>query len=310
MSFKAYLPQASSELRSKLQKLLQYSDGPEPAKVPQFSANLYQVEGTSAYRRLSESQRQDFLQENARHILNEAIYIEQAGIAYANRMAFLAENQEERYYYTQVAKEEFEHLKMLKPYFKPVASTIPSFPRMIGDVIEQENHLNAILFIQVLLEGWGLYYYNELAKYAESPELQAVFSQILKDESRHHGGGLVLLAEYSADSTFQGLNFETLKKILFTIQIGPYQVATSLGWTAKIQRLTDLEQLLQELYAEETTREKLALVERLLAKVLDERALEVLRREGSLNPLSLEEMVGIMAAELGIPTTPDLTTVF
>ncbi len=269
MTFNVLLPEAPAELRHRLQRLIHQSLESAPTEkkpLPVWRPDFFHIDSSRFWSKLNQSQQVDFLNAMSKALLKEAIAIEHAGIAYANKMALLAETQEERQYYTTVANEELSHLYMLQPYFQfPVETQAPDFSQMIAQLIENEPKRDSVILIQVLLEGWGIHHYQSLLSGTDNTELKSVFSKIVFDEVRHHGGGIILSQSYGFQLSDGLVN--TIQSVIDAVRIGPFQVAMLL---AKMNRLTsnhEISEMLISIQAEQTTTAKLKLIHQNLSKI-------------------------------------------
>ncbi len=235
-------------------------------------------------------------------IIKEAIRIEHAGIACANKMALLSETQEERQYYTTVANEELIHLYLMQPYFDfKVDVEPPEFAQLISHIVENEPKRDAIVLIQVLLEGWGIQHYKGLQDGTDNKEIKDVFSKIIFDEVRHHGGGVIL----SQNSGFH-LSADLVKNvqsIIDSVRIGPFQVGLLLTELNKLSSTEGIVEMLTSILAHSTTDAKLKLIHQNLEKILSESDMEKFNWE----PYSTKEMSQIIANSAGSSKSADLS---
>lgn len=296
MDFRVLLPQAPVKLRHRLQRLINQSLELAPAEeknLPLWRADFFHIAASPFWINLTTNQKSHFLNCMAKGLLKEAIAIEHAGIAYANKMACLAETQEERQYYTTVAHEELNHLSWLQPYFQfQVETHAPEFSKMIADFIENEPKRDAIILIQVVLEGWGIHHYQSLLSGTENLELKAIFSKIVSDEARHHGGGVILSQSYGLYLSDELV--KNIQAVIDAVRIGPLHVAALL---AKLNDLTSIQattEMLSSIHAEQTTAAKLKLIQQNLNKVISDDDL----LKFNWQPCSLTEMSHIIANSL------------
>lgn len=272
MDFSVLLPQAPDELKSRLKRLINQSleaTDLVKKKLPLWRPDFYRVHESPYWTRLPEEKKEQFLRLSSKCILKEAISIEHAGIAYANKMALLAQSQEERQYYTTVAYEELNHLYLLQPYFDfSVDKDSPSFSNMIASFVENESRRDSIILIQVLLEGWGIQHYQSLANGTDNIELKNILSKIVFDETRHHSGG-VILSQYIGHAISLDL-IRKIQSIVDAIRIGPYQVAFMLSHLNNLNSYAEVGFLLNSISATETTLSKLKIVKQNLSKTLSD----------------------------------------
>jgi hypothetical protein len=78
-----------------------------------------------------------------------------------------------------------------------------------------------VLIVQVVLEGWGLRHYRDLARGARHPALAAAFTGILDDEARHHGAGALLVVERPPTPADVEEALPFLQRLLDMVRAGP-----------------------------------------------------------------------------------------
>lgn len=120
--------------------------------------------------------------------------------------------------YALMAADEAVHQRMIEHFLldgKPITD-LEKHPLLscIAEVIENAHPMAAVYVVQILLEGFGMSYYSQLRSTSSSPALAAAFDQILKDEARHHGGGLARFAgQIPAAETIQEAVHYTRKMV-------------------------------------------------------------------------------------------------
>ena len=176
-------------------------------------------------------QKQEILRHCSASLLTEAYYIEKGGMFATSRMSLLSETLQERMLYSLFASDEATHFywisqftdeKLLGDYREN------PFLVLLEEVSRTESKPVLTYLLQVVLEGWGIRHYHDLAKDCASASLRTVFENILKDEARHHGSGIVLanLKEFSADNLDRLVAI--LQKFLAMVQCGPQSVIAQL----------------------------------------------------------------------------------
>jgi len=306
VNFKVLLPQAPSELRHRLQRLINQSLEMAPAEkktLPVWRADFFDVETSPFWLNLNASQKSYFLSSMSKALLKEAISIEHAGIAYANKMAILSETQEEREYYTTVANEELSHLYLLQPYFQfQVDIEAPEFSQLIAHFVENESKRDAIILIQVLLEGWGIHHYQALLAGTDNHELKEAFSKIVFDEVRHHGGGIILSQSYGINLSADLV--KNIQSVIDAVRVGPFQVAVLLADLNRLSSIPEITEMLRSIQAEQTTGAKLKLVQQNLAKILSDSDL----KRFNWQAWSITEMSQIIANSVDNSKSEDPST--
>ena len=263
-----------------------------------WDASFFQVAESSLYRSLRSEQQQDFLARMSSHILHEACSIETAGLTYSARMNLLSKSVDEKIIYALIGAEEALHLKSLEPFYQPLENTErPYFAGLIHQWIEKLERPSLLVMIQILLEGWGLTYYQSLAQNSLDPRLQAVLAQILQDESRHHATGVVLYRHESLPAQEREKLEQELITLFQCVQVGPQQAAVELA-VASGEKSVDFAQLLYEMNAVNDSQSKIDKLKRLLEKTADERLISACLQKDLFKVYSLEQMAMVAETQL------------
>ncbi len=292
MKYSIFLPEAVGEFKNKMTRLIDLSlnrsalSSSKP--IPLWTSDFFNLSHSAYWLKLNEVEQRLLLEENSAELLKEAICIEHAGIAYAQKMGLTAKTQEERHYYTAIALEEMQHLLLLKDFYHVDPSRhATGFPRLISSIIQDENRQEALVLIQIILEGWGISYYADLLRGCENQDIKIVFERILKDESRHHAGGIILYQ--NSPITEDASLLKSIQILVDFVRIGPQQVTVSLCRALNIFEWHEIAQVLNSINALQTTNEKLIGLNKIISKVL---TLEQTQRI-NFNPFSLEKMAEV-----------------
>lgn len=189
-----------------------------------------------------------------RGLLEEAYFIEKAGMGYMAKMVLLSETTEERILYSLFAGDEAMHLSQISDYLsdRPIA-TNDNFLHFLSDLVESEDKTVLLFVIQVLLEGWGLTHYRSLAKNCRDRNLSQLFSGFLEAESRHHATGLTLFDRTSVSSQSQRVIVDILASFLQMIRVGPQRVVGAIaqvkGDLSRQQKIRIFEELDTEIHS-------------------------------------------------------------
>lgn len=159
-----------------------------------WPAETFGLQRSQLFLSLSPDQRAQVLETMSQLRLSLAWYIEKVGLAYCSRALLECDSHEEKRLYALMASDEAVHQRMVEHFLKdgqPIEA-LEKHPLLlcIAEVIQKASPLAAVYVVQILLEGFGMSYYATMRSTCESPLLRGVLDQILKDESRHHGGGL------------------------------------------------------------------------------------------------------------------------
>lgn len=256
-----------------------------------WEASFFQVQDSRLFQTMDETQRFHFLNAMSDHVLNEACAIEQAGLTYAARMNLLSQTTEEKIIYSLIGAEEALHLKSLEPFMSSPLNSIetPYFANLIRQWIETLERPSLLVMIQILLEGWGLKYYQSLAQGSTHPKLRAVFEQILQDEARHHATGVVLYRAERLNISERTQLGQELATLFNCVRVGPQQAAVELARQSS-QKNIDFALLFTEMNAVSDSNGKLERLKKLLEKTFDEQLVQSCERQGLFKALPIEQM--------------------
>lgn len=267
------------------------------SESPFWDEKFFLLDKSSAWKSLDYRTKESILISLGKKILQEAYYIESAGMAYSGKMILTSRTKEERQFYCFVAEEEARHLRLLETIgeFKTGPLEVPSFASLIGEIIQESSRKCHFLLIQVLLEGWGLDYYKDLSQSALNENVTKAFKQILKDEIRHHSAGVILFSESSQISEVEFIEFlKFLERISVMVKIGPYSVFEELFSHIPNPDLEMVREFLFETGAVTQTEKKLNLIRDLLGKVLSEEEMEIIALKKILEPMDIDSMADFL----------------
>lgn len=267
------------------------------AGEPVWDETFFHIQECSLWKKLSREEQKSVLLTLGEKILQEAYFIESAGMAYAGKMNLTARSKEERQFYCFVGEEEAKHLRMLEDLsvFNKSLENIPSFALLIGEIIQEATTPSQLLLIQILLEGWGLHYYKSLAKYARDENVSAVFKSILKDEIRHHSAGVILFSSYEEMRSQEVDQFLVyLERLSFMVKIGPYTSCEAIFRFHKKPSREELKTFLIETDAVAVTKEKVELIRQLISKSLPAEVLQMIQEKRILASMELVEMTEVL----------------
>lgn len=270
-----------------------------PGKII-WPESFYHLTHSSHWKQLKEDEQREILCSLGNKILQEAYFIESAGMAYAGKMNLAAKTKEEREFFCFVAEEEARHLRMVEVLtdFNKSLENIPSFALLIGEIIQEAKKPSHLLLIQILLEGWGLQYYKTLAKNSQDDAVTQTFKAILKDEIRHHSAGVILFNDHesltpmSPEEANEFLSY--LERISFMVKVGPYSAASEVLKKSASRNKTELKKFLEETDAVKVTAEKVEILYNLLKKSLPSNVLDEVQNREILKALTLSEMTDIL----------------
>jgi rubrerythrin len=167
---------------------------------PHWSAEALGFTRSAVFRQMSEVEQKRVLQVVSDMRIGTTSVIERAGIAYCAKMALLSRDQETRDAYMVMGHDEVRHFHELRRFRSSAMEMDPRSQPMIAclkDGIEKGGWATGVFVLQVLLEGFGIWFYSLLMETASTPELKQAFQSIIRDEASHHGLGCALLEQAS-----------------------------------------------------------------------------------------------------------------
>ncbi|MEO1377258.1 MAG: ferritin-like domain-containing protein [Cyanobacteria bacterium J06635_10] len=215
--------------------------------VSYWNATHFNLDRVDIFRDSTPVEQSSILQLCNYGLLEEAYFIEKAGVGYMAKMVLLADSIEERMLYSLFGADETTHLAQISRFLPaPKVSSNP-FLDLLEDVVESEDKTVLLFVLQVVLEGWGLTHYRSIAADCQNPDLSTVFHGFLQDESRHHATGVTLFEKISLSKSSQEIIVEILAMFLQMVQLGPQSVVASIeqvkGHLSKSQKIKVFEEL-------------------------------------------------------------------
>lgn len=251
--------------------------------------NLHQVK---IFQEASESEQQAILEIACRSLLEEAYFVEKAGMGYMAKMILLAETTEERMLYSLFAANEATHLSQISDFFteseKPCDNPFLVFLR---DLLETEDKATLLFVIQVVLEGWGLSHYRSLHRHCCDHNLAQLFQGFLADEARHHSTGIISFNQCLVTDASEKLMIEVLSLFLGMIQVGPQGVLGAIAEVKGDLSRTQKVRILEQLNTENHSGNRLNLMRHLMGTEKAQRIIQVLETKGAFKPLRAVECV-------------------
>ena len=264
---------------------------PEATVGPFWPASFFGLDRCSVYLNASKSEQDDILLCCSASVLEEAYFIEKAGMAFAAKMVLLSKTVEERMLYSLFASDEATHFELIRRFVNEAAVDCEPNPflALLSGFIESGQPLALQFVVQIVLEGWGLAYYRDLAKGCTDEPLRTVFDAILRDEASHHGSGLVLFSEEERSESVSKQIIEVMIKFLGMVQLGPQAVCASIERVVGPFTGEKRIKIFQELNASTHSAQRLELLRNLMLKSGAEDIVEALEQEGCFVACSPQE---------------------
>jgi hypothetical protein len=269
-----------------------------PSEGPYWPSSFFGLDRTSVYRDASNAERYAMLAGCSRSVLSEIYSIEKSGMYFASKMCLLSESLQERMLFSLFAADEAIHFHWISPYAsKSAAANIESnsFLLLLDEVLQKDDRMTLSYIIQVVLEGWGIHYYRELAKSCLDESLASVFEQMLRDEGRHHAAGLAHFKQRPNDWKGTPRILEVLTEMLKMAQAGPQMVVSQIerakGGLTPSQRT----RIFSELECEAESKSRIDVIKSLVDAAAGGGAIiSELERRGALRTFSATECAALM----------------
>jgi hypothetical protein len=262
-----------------------------------WPASHFGLDRVTIFRDAGEAEQAAILAGCSRDLLAESYFIEKSGMAFAAKMALLAERDQERMLYSLFGADEAIHFNWVSQYIS--GETVAGFNdnpfiQLLDEILRGDDRLILAYLVQVVLEGWGLGHYQSLMRDCFDAGLKAIFEQIIRDEARHHAGGVILFNTQPPSSQQLTVIINTLQRLLWMVQVGPQAVAAQVERVAGSLSVAQREQLFAELDCEQTTARKLATLKSLMRSAASaDCILDALERSGAFRPFSATECAAL-----------------
>jgi rubrerythrin len=260
-----------------------------------WRAGHFNLGKVSSFREASEAQQQLILDGCARNILAESFYIEKCGMYFSAKMSLLAKSAQERMLYSMFASDEAVHFHWITNFISPEAVRAflqNPFIKLLEELLQKEERATLAYIVQVILEGWGIQHYHQLAKDCVDANLKKVFEAILKDEARHHASGLILFNEEKlTDKQIKNI-VAILIRFFRMIQVGPQMIVSQIEQAKGRLSREQKTRVFEQLCCEAETAKKISTLQSLIkAAESADVILETLERAGSFKPFPASECV-------------------
>jgi hypothetical protein len=287
-------PVLASALRSRPAPVTEAS-----ADRPFWPASYFGLDRVAIYRDSDEAERRAILIGCSHSILAEAYYIEKCGMHFASKVCLLSESAQERMLYSLFAADEAVHFNWVSG-FAPAESVKEfednPFIRLLDEVLRKEDRSALSYIVQVILEGWGISHYHSLARNCLDAGLAAMLENVIRDEGRHHAGGLALFNDRPPGADGLKRLAGLLERLLAMIQAGPQMIVSQIervkGRMSRAQKTLAFD----ELDCEGATSNKIKTIKSLIKTAAGaDVILSELERKGSFRPHTASECAAASA---------------
>jgi len=242
----------------------------------------YGLHLSSLFLKASIEQQSAILSKCSQNLIAESYFIEKSASAYCAKMMLLAKSIEVAQTYSMIANEEAIHLEWISPYMPVEKRHNPEGPflQFLSSLIETcEPNLLAYL-VQVILEGWGVHHYKDLARNCIDPSLKSIFLDIVRDEALHHHTGIVVFDPECVTYSEQLFIEDCLKTYAKMVKAGPIALLSAIAEVLGELSKEDKSLLLEEIEADQEIQKKLNLLKKLMLQPEMEKIVQKLEDEG------------------------------
>ena len=259
--------------------------------LPFWDAKYFNLDKVKIFQDSTTVEQNLILQLCSQGILEEAYFIEKAGVGYMAKMILLAETTQERMLYGLFAADEVTLLSQINHFLpNPEISNNP-FLDLLEEVVENDDKTVLLFVLQVVLEGWGLTHYPSIAKDCQNFQLSAILQSFLQDESRHHATGVTLFEKTSLSKSSQEIIVEILFLFLQMVQLGPQSVVAAVEKIKGHLSKQDKINIFQQLDTENHSGSRLKILHNLINLPNTESILENLQMKGSFQSLKPSQCI-------------------
>jgi hypothetical protein len=280
-------------LSGRLKRLGREKCHPNVEQTYYWPAEFFGLQQSTLFNAASKKKQLEILTYCSNHLLREAYFIEKLGITYCAKMVLLSDTTETAQAYSLIGADEATHLQWISPYVPQALRTQPvgAFLVFLTQLVQHGDTSCLMYLLQVILEGWGLHHYKNLASYCNHIHLQNVFADIVRDEALHHKTGSILFQPEKL--TMQQKNFilTHLADFLEMIRVGPQAVLSYVELVLGDLNKSEKIQLIDELAGPQSAAKKLKIVKQLMIIPGCERMIEKLNEKNLFNPYSSSECV-------------------
>lgn len=241
-----------------------------PAGVPTgntlWDATFFGLQHVDCFDKTSVAGQASVLAGCAAALLSESLMIERSGVVFCAKMVQLAERVEERRLFALIGADEATHSVWLEPWLADDAPQVDPFNRFITGMVETGSAQPLTYLLQVVLEGFGIVHYSNLAAACHDPALAATLATMAQDEALHHGAGLAAFSVRRLGAPERTFLSEATYTFLQMIRAGPQSVVAAVDHVLGINSLAEATSVFEELICAKTSAAKLERLRRLMAQ--------------------------------------------
>ncbi|MDO9182978.1 MAG: ferritin-like domain-containing protein [Bacteriovorax sp.] len=263
-----------------------------------WDAKFYGLNNSTLFQGLSELVQNQILQDLTDHNLFVAYHVEVTGFFYCSKMILLSETVEEHSLYARMCADEAQHLNMVTPYLTSKISQNTKghkLLKLISEVIQDSNKEAMVFLTQVVLEGWGIPYYQDLKDNCLDESFQQVLRNILADEAYHYSSGVVLFDEKNIKDLDLNYIGKMAAKLIQVLRIGAAANLKS-AIEGRIKRELSQEEIrlmLEETCAVETVLSRSSRIEKIVRSNSSDKLQSIIAKTGVFDSIKIDQLINL-----------------
>jgi len=234
--------------------------------APPWTAGFFGLERVPRFRGLGASAQRAVLERCVADLLAESWFIERCGVTFCAKMMLLAESLDEQRVFALIGADEATHSAWLEPWVADRDGEADPFNRFIAGLVESGGPQPLAFLLQVVLEGFGIVHYRDLAIACRDASLGAALRRMAQDEAMHHAAGLAAFRAERLSAPDRRFLAESAHGFLEMIRNGPQAVVAALDHAVGVGDRADAAGIFEELDTEVLSATKLARLQHLMAQ--------------------------------------------
>ncbi|HYR33663.1 MAG TPA: ferritin-like domain-containing protein [Burkholderiales bacterium] len=268
-----------------------------PASSPQttvpWDAQFFGLPRSARFRSAGQAEQRAVIEDCAAELLSESWFIERSGVVYCARMTFAADADDERRLFALIGADEATHSAWLEPWIRDRAASADPFSRLIAGLVDAGGTQPLAYLLQIVLEGFGIAHYANLAAGCRDEALAAVLKRMAQDEAAHHAAGLAAFSAARLGDAERRFLADASYAFLQMIRIGPQAVVGALDRHVGIGGEALIAGVFEDLDAGAAADAKLRHLRRLFAQPGMESLVDELEQKGAFSPCTAAQCAAV-----------------
>lgn len=154
------------------------------------------------FKKLSKTQREDFVAHQACHLLSQFLHGEQGALMTASAITHAVPDYDAKLYAATQTMDEARHVEVYEKYINKVGVTYPIMPGLkdiIDVTLQSGNYMKIMVGMNMVIEGLALAAFHNIRQQTSCKLLKHITEYVLRDEARHVAFGNVYLSQAIKD---------------------------------------------------------------------------------------------------------------